>query len=440
MFRQFLSAEPGFWSLPKLAEKKFGERLSDVVRQWKVEHLQNKALHEYKKFSILLVATPQGGFGDVVFMKKFALVLKTWFPEATLSLMTNDPRCEEQFDEKNIYRCVSSAAEGAPLDKLSLTNNEELVPAHDITFLLPHVSIQEFNNWAYPLDMILSKLVAGVTPLNTFYVGEYNEEEVDICPRFGPDALGILLNDHGVQDELPLNLNLRKFVVAYVTPNVGRGQAKNKIVMEKMFQHFVKMARAKSSASDFRLTVIVPEEIMDYLKTKDLFGDDVAVEFIRKSDGPICEQKSDGPIREQTSDTKFTICFRGDILPVPHPVMMQLFRESDGAVLVTGDQSLTDAISYCSESISIWYQWTAWKRNMFKLVVKDANTKEQGAGEIKKFNKNDLDFRIKGKAVIGAAVQMAMGPSDETLYSLREIYEEYDISWRSILKKYMNHL
>ena len=159
---------------------------------------------------------------------------------------------------------------------------------------------------------------------------------------------------------------------------------------------------------------------MDYLTSEGLFGDDVAVEFIRKTDHPI---------REQTSDKKFTICFRGDILPVPHTVMMQLFRESDGAVLVTGDQSLTDAISYCSESISIWYQWTSWKRNMFKLVVKDANTKEQGAGEIKQFDKNDLDFRTKGKAVIGAAVQMAMDPSDETLHSLREIYEEYGISW-----------
>ena len=422
MFRQFLFAEPVFWSLPKLVEKDYGERLSDVVRQWKVDQLQNKALHEYKKFSILLVVTPQGGFGDVVFMKKFALVLKTWFPEATLSLMTNDPRCEEQFDGENVYQCVSSADEGAPIDNLSLKNNEQLVPAHDITFLLPHVSIQDFNNWAYPMDMLLSKLVAGVTPLNTFYVGEYNEEGVDICPGFGPDALGILLNDQGVQCELPHTLNLHnsKFVVAYVTPDIGRGQSKNKILMEKMFQHFVRTARAKSSASDFRLTVIVPEEIMDYLTSDGLFGDDVAVEFIRKNDNNI---------REQTSDKKFTICFRGDILPVPHPVMMQLFRESDGAVLVTGDQSLTDAISYCSESISIWYQWTSWKKKMFKLVVKDANTKEQGAGEIKQFNKNDLDFRIKGKAVIGAAVQMAMDPSDETLHSLREIYEKYGISW-----------
>ena len=260
MFRQFLSAEPVFWSLPKLVEKDFGERLSDVVRQWKVVHLQNKALHEYKKFSILLVVTPQGGFGDVVFMKKFVLVLKTWFPEATMSLMTNDPRCEEQFDGENVYQCVSSADEGAPLDKLSLTNKQKLVPAHDITFLLPHVSIQEFNNWAYPMDMILSKLVAGVTPLNTFLVGEYNEEDVDICPGFGPDALGILLNDHGVQDELPHSLNLHnsKFVVAYVTPDIGRGQAKNKILMEKMFQHFVRTARAKSSAKAAGLMQLMP--------------------------------------------------------------------------------------------------------------------------------------------------------------------------------------
>ena len=48
--------------------------------------------------------------------------------------------------------------------------------------------------------------------------------------------------------------------------------------------------------------------------------------------------------------------FRGDILPVKRDLFISLVKYSIEDILLTGDQSITDAISYCTSQKNIWYQ------------------------------------------------------------------------------------
>jgi hypothetical protein len=55
-----------------------------------------------------------------------------------------------------------------------------------------------------------------------------------------------------------------------------------------------------------------------------------------------------------------TLYIRGDVLPVPNYDMLMLLKSSADDMLVTGDQSITDALSCCPKK-NLWYQIAPWK-------------------------------------------------------------------------------
>jgi len=60
-------------------------------------------------------------------------------------------------------------------------------------------------------------------------------------------------------------------------------------------------------------------------------------------------------------DTSIFI-LRGDILPKPRELFISLMKDSVDDILLTGDQSLTDGLSYCKNNKRIWYQVVPWKQ------------------------------------------------------------------------------
>lgn len=64
-----------------------------------------------------------------------------------------------------------------------------------------------------------------------------------------------------------------------------------------------------------------------------------------------------------------TLHIRGDILPVKNDIMIGLIRESVQDILLTGDQSITDALSCCYKNKNIFYQIAPWKTEFGKELA-----------------------------------------------------------------------
>ena len=84
--------------------------------------------------------------------------------------------------------------------------------------------------------------------------------------------------------------------------------------------------------------------------------------------------------------TVSTITLRGDVFPVPNPIMLELMKNSMKEILLTGDQSITDALSCCFEK-NIFYQIAPWKTNFGKhlsekLPNKYLKTKKTACGSV----------------------------------------------------------
>ena len=71
---------------------------------------------------------------------------------------------------------------------------------------------------------------------------------------------------------------------------------------------------------------------------------------------------------KQGNNNNRTLIFRGDILPKPRKEFISLIKYSVDDVLLTGDQSITDAFSCCQKKV-IWYQIAPWKKNFAKQMA-----------------------------------------------------------------------
>ena len=63
------------------------------------------------------------------------------------------------------------------------------------------------------------------------------------------------------------------------------------------------------------------------------------------------------------------LTIRFDILPKPRPDFMSIIKYSVEDVLLTGDQSITDAFSCCSNK-RIWYQIVPGKQILLIICLK----------------------------------------------------------------------
>ena len=74
-------------------------------------------------------------------------------------------------------------------------------------------------------------------------------------------------------------------------------------------------------------------------------------------------------INRGTQRNNNTLTFRCDVLPVPNNVMKNLMKHSINDILLTGDQSITDALSCCSNK-NIFYQIAPWKKDFGKNLAR----------------------------------------------------------------------
>ena len=115
---------------------------------------------------------------------------------------------------------------------------------------------------------------------------------------------------------------------------------------------------------------------------------------------------------------KNTFILRGDILPKPREEFISLIKYSLPDVLLTGDQSITDGISYSNMNKRIWYQISPWKKDLAHELSKVIPNKyldnfRTSCGTLKSIRMNldnrkliqSNDFRKKGKVRMDAILK-----------------------------------
>ena len=119
--------------------------------------------------------------------------------------------------------------------------------------------------------------------------------------------------------------------------------------------------------------------------------------------------KEDSVELEGNPNEKNTLYLRLDIFPLPNKKMVDLMSHSVKDILVTGDQSITDALSCCVDK-NIFYQIAPWKKDFAKNLVNEMPNKwlsasKTACGGLESINyrsdyrqfKKDWDFRKRAK-------------------------------------------
>lgn len=159
-----------------------------------------------------------------------------------------------------------------------------------------------------------------------------------------------------------------------------------------------------------KFQVIIPHWIQDEIEYNPQFKSKLKklIEPYYKNIAIFYDDGTTQKILENENE-KSVIVFRADILPQKRETFISLIKDSVKDVLLTGDQSITDAISCCKRK-TIWYQIAPWKKGfayyMYKnLPNENFKTFKTSCGSINAFEINinwtnfqkKYDFRIHGK-------------------------------------------
>lgn len=317
--------------------------------------------------SILILNTPCNGFGDLIFGMKLANYLKEWFPAsaANIHIATTlpDGLAKLGFDKESIVQLGKKSPQCRRFRYLEIVNYKTgrvMRPRkYDLLFVAP--LSQDFEISRSDVKVLFPYS----NRFNTFFFSEYNDslkKGFDFPTGVGRGRMGMTLTtvrplsaENKVAYE-KLNLGgVDSFAVAYIAQTItGSFQC---------FKSFYDMLAAKYPQKKF--SIVVPKWIVD--------------EWSGDTSVPT-------PLILQARGGEYPITLRGDVFPVPNAIMLEMMKNSMREILLTGDQSITDALSCCFEK-NIFYQIAPWKTNFGKhlsekLPNKYLKTKKTSCGSV----------------------------------------------------------
>jgi hypothetical protein len=277
----------------------------------------------------------------------------------------------------------------------------ESIEDYDLYFVAPLVS----DNKIVQRD--ITSLIKNATKKNTFFFSEYNDKldkGFDFNTGVGAGRDGIFITD------TPSTTNtfksLGKYAVAYFAKDMDNS--------DSCFLKFMKMVTTKYKLKKFN--IVCPDHIdhitnAKFKKYLDLY---YGVIQLHKPDGDI--------IQLDIGDGEGVLHIRCDIFPIKNKKMLTLMKYSVNDILLTGDQSITDALSCCPDK-NIFYQIVPWKTDFAKQLSKYLpnpfiGKESTSCGTVKAVDYKsdhkkflqDWDFRTKGKpkldAIIANCVEM----------------------------------
>lgn len=413
-------------------EAKYYDDLYDIPRNL---FLDKKISPSHcKNMKIGLLNVPCGGFGDVIICKTFYDYLKMWYKNAKVYICTND-----------IDKFKTIKSEVNTMIKLTEKNNEDCPSFNNLSIktkikfdIMIVVPVAKRTFFIEDLQL----MIPYANRYNTFSTSEYNNDVLGpytFPTGVGKNNLGIFLTDFNVKKH---NMIENPYALIYIQPPGPENTGSWGVHGNYCFLSFIEMISKKYNHKTFE--VIVPDWIVDIIRcylVEPQSGTCYTVnrrlkEYTKNYPNllMIDDYKQEFTIKTGKKTDK-TMIIRGDILPKPRPEFISLIKYSVDDVLLTGDQSITDAFSCCSKKI-IWYQIAPWKKDFATQMSKYIPNKyfesyRTSCGTIKalKYDPdykdflNTFDFRIKGKRIMDSIVLSVFYKDNELLTEFKNIVD-----------------
>lgn len=348
--------------LSKLKSSKYYEDTT-YIPLYHLEEQKIKIKPKQSKVHIGLINIPCSGFGDIVNCSLFYQYLKEWYPNIRVSICTPE-----------IDKFKSLKLKGLKFIELKSKKEKECGNYGDYKFKNKELSNFDIVG-VVPLllsegmygDFILShlqKLIPYATQFNTFTVSEYNGQSPPYTfpIGIGEGYLGLFLTDGHIPKH---DIIQSPYIMTYTAGIDYFGVGTHAILC---YLSFIEMVSKKYNHYS-KLQIIVPNwisiAIEDNPQFKSRIKKSIGTNF--KKISLITDTKEKITMLNEPGNS---LILRGDILPQPRHNFISLIKYSLPDVLLTGDQSITDAFSHCRMNKRIWYETAPWKYEFIKELSK----------------------------------------------------------------------
>lgn len=383
--------------------------IKDARENLLTEFYRGRKLHKNnytKRVRVALINIPCGGFGDIIFAQKISKYLLEWYG-IQAEIFTTYPEAHIKLGEnpKNIIKSIGSTErECSSIADANFGKKSDKY--FDLYFVAPLQS-----NFEPEKDQVIEnfKYAHGS---NIFFFSEYNtsEKNFQFPTGIGGNRYGLLLTKPPRVKKYPGLKN--PYSLIYIAPNHQIQGATN------CYLSFIEMVCAKNYSKIPKLDIIVPTWIIADLK----HGISRLEKVVYPYYSEIIVKTGDDSVQhilEDRSRAKI-LTIRGDILPVNNIDMISLIKFSQRDILLTGDQSITDALSCCVKK-NIFYQIADWKRGFAKELSKElpnkylkTNRTSCGTLQAIKYSSNyrefisEWDFRILARPKMDAIIRLSV--------------------------------
>ena len=372
---------------------KYYEDLHDII--WKMND-QRDFKKTFSNVTVGLFNIPCGGFGDIIVCKTFYDLLKKWYPLMKVEICSTSPDKYKSLGVTDkIIKLYTKNNDQECIDYNELTLKKKI--KFDIMIIIPII------NKPFEINQF-KKCIPYANVFNTFTMSEYNG---DFPPYTFPigvglDNLGILLNDFKIQQQ---KLIKKPYAMVYIQPSPEWGVHSN-----YCFFSYLEMICKNYSKKHSKFQIIIPTWMKEEIEYNPQFRS--KLRKIVKSYFKNCKmiyEKDEEEYLLTDDKNKSLLVIRGDLLPQPRNIFISLIKDSIPDVLLTGDQSITDAISCCQRK-RVWYQIAPWKEGLAYYLHKELPNQyfksfHTSCGTIQSIDlnidwknfKKKYDFRIHGK-------------------------------------------
>jgi len=300
--------------------------------------------------SIAILNTPCNGFGDIIFAVKLKRYLETWYPFASIKIITTKTTSFISLGEKESSLIqLGSISNIEDCRRFQRLTPSSFLPIFDLIFVAPLQADFE------PSLKDVKHLIPYADHFNTYFFSEYNDtldKSFDFNTGIGKGRDGMFFVDIPFKREESVaflkrhNLRKNKYALCYIAETITKSRA--------CYLSFFEMVAKKYEQTVF--SIVCPEWIAKnvHRHLNRIYPYFANVVISTKTETKTYTSKT------RAINDKNTLYIRGNVLPVPNYDMLMLLKNSADDMLVTGDQSITDALSCCPKK-NLWYQIAPWK-------------------------------------------------------------------------------
>lgn len=330
---------------------------------------------DFSDLKILILNSPCNGFGDIVFAMKIANYLREWY-NVKITIASTNIQSFITLGENpdNLVKLTSKSKSNIQCRLFNNLSFQKKIDKHDLIFVAPVPS--EKDNNLYDVQ----KLVKYANKFNTYFFSEYNYGPTFDFPTGiggGGYRYGLLFTNSNFP-KLKINGLDNEYAVVYISDNIVRA--------ETCLLSFIEMVSKKYS-NNKKFDIIVPswviEDCIEYtgvwvLRQNCQNLKNIIIKLLSKYysniDIVLKDKTRKNIFKKESKYDNSLITLRGDIYPLKNEEMLSLIKYSVKDILLTGDQSITDALSCCSDK-NIFYQIATWKESFGNDLAKNLPNK-----------------------------------------------------------------